>query len=306
MITSKIRSKAAIAFGVALAIILSIGFFQSIARADISNPHPTPPAGSVTNAIIAPNTILDSNISPAAAINTEKLAGGSTIGATLVSDGVGVEAVNLFTISTSTQTILDQASTTLMASTSIAASATAPEYQNNVKYVYPTTQGTSGQALTNNGSGVLSWAPQGPVIENNTNIFTAGSAGTTTGEYTNIPAGVITASSTIMVQAFYENSGSSFQCDGNIEFGDGNSTSTVAYFSSGSTQGFFANTAVGMATSSTQTQWGGQGYGGITVGKITHAQHFNAAGPNGVQVSLNYGNNGNNCSVQGLSVIVFP
>lgn len=196
--------KAYIAFALAIGIIASIALFQSIARADISNPHPTPPAGSVTNAIIAPNTILDSNISPAAAINTEKLAGGSTIGAAAVSDGVGIETTSLLKISTSTNTITATASTTINATTTLDATAAHPVVLNTVPVSFPSTQCGNGAVWTNNGAGALFCnVPSTKIGTTTPNTVThnnGGSSGVTTLTSTTVPANSLGTSNTVMFQ----------------------------------------------------------------------------------------------------------
>lgn len=183
--------KAGIGFAVAAAIILSIGIFQGIARADISNPHPTPPAGSVTNTIIAPNTILDSNVSPSAAIQLTKLQAGIATGSILISNGSGVATTSAVIYATSTNTLTVTASTTITATTTISATAAAPLILNGVTYTAPSSQGTNGQSLKNNGSGGLSWGSAGSFIATSSQVSNSSSNGTYTFSTITLPANTL-------------------------------------------------------------------------------------------------------------------
>lgn len=96
------------------------------------------------------------------------------------------------------------ATTTLTATTSIAANASNKLVENNVPYVYPSTQGTAGGYLQNNGSGILSWITGAPhySLINGTSVNASGSSVQyATSTALGIPAGTFAASSTISVQA---------------------------------------------------------------------------------------------------------
>ena len=71
-----------------------------------------------------------------------------------------------------------------------------------VSYVFPTAQGASGQTLVNNGSGTLSWGlqPNNQYTYASTTASNVGNNTSLTSPFITIPAGVLTASSTITVQ----------------------------------------------------------------------------------------------------------
>lgn len=103
---------------------------------------------------------------------------------------------------------------TTMATTSIAASgtSTSPLILHGVPYAFPATQGANGTSLLNNGSGTLSWGakPQYTLISN-TAIQASSNTATST-QILTIPAGTLSASSTITVQGEIDCQGGSASC----------------------------------------------------------------------------------------------
>ena len=96
------------------------------------------------------------------------------------------------------------ATTTLNATTTIAAStSTAPLILNGVSYGFPTTQGASSTALMTDGVGNLSWEPSHQRFASSTLTATS-TNGLSTSTLIGIPAGVMTASSTIEVSGYAE------------------------------------------------------------------------------------------------------
>lgn len=97
------------------------------------------------------------------------------------------------------------ASSTNTATTSIAASSVTNNALklNGVPYAFPSTQGSTGSNLQNNGSGVLSWNI-GTTHYNSINttgiVLSGGALTVATSTAMSVPAGVLAASSTIMVQ----------------------------------------------------------------------------------------------------------
>lgn len=99
------------------------------------------------------------------------------------------------------------ASTTLTATTSVAGTNAVSNafIINNVPYGFPSSQGSANTALVNNGSGTLSWtsvaAPKYSYAS--TSSATVGANVTYTSNSVTIPAGTLTASSTISVVGSY-------------------------------------------------------------------------------------------------------
>ena len=117
--------KVTAAFLLASAVLLAIGFSTRAANADISNPHPTPPTNSITNAMLQSGSVAPAQIQQG---NTFTFTGGS--GSSIKVDSI---------VSTSSQT--------LAASTTIG----------GVGYQFPGSQGAANTTLQNNGTGVLTW-----------------------------------------------------------------------------------------------------------------------------------------------------
>lgn len=313
MITSKIRSKAAIAFGVALAIILSIGFFQSIARADISNPHPTPPAGSVTNTVLAPNTILDSNVNTAAAIQVTKIKGGNNDGTIPYSASAGLATSTSLTFTPTNNTFTVTASTSLTATTSIAASSVTNNaiVLNTVPYQFPSTQGAAATVLQNNGSGVLQWQPGAGIvniIQNNIGQGT-GSTGTTTVYDVALPAASLNTVKMLEIRADWNiqiPSGGS-NCLLGIRMGNGAASTTIAYAATtGGTQ--YPEMIVDVyPQTSTSEQFYGRGMAGTTQDfKMSGLLTFTLANLLGFDFqATNQTGGSNTCNLQNVIISVY-
>lgn len=130
---------------VIIAVLLALALFQSTVRADVYNPHPTPPANSITstmlqNGVVAPNHINEGNT-----FDFNFVVATSTTVATSTVTGEGMYASSTFT---------------------------GKESHNGVVYTLPSTQGANGTAMQNDGTGVLTWQPlQSSVI---VKTFTAG------------------------------------------------------------------------------------------------------------------------------------
>lgn len=121
-------------------------------------------------------------------------------------------------LGTFTSGILSTASSTLNATTSIAASSVTNKalILNGISYAFPSTQSASGTALETNGSGVLSWetTPAQRIVVASTTSMTI-SNGSATSSLFAIPAGFITASSTIELRGNFtctSSSGSNSTC----------------------------------------------------------------------------------------------
>lgn len=102
-----------------------------------------------------------------------------------------------------TSGLLDTASSTFVATTSIAASNAVSDalILNGVKYAFPTSQGSNGTALTNNGSGTLAWTQplNNQYALASTSVSTAGQNVSLNSTSLHIPSGSLTASSTITI-----------------------------------------------------------------------------------------------------------
>lgn len=118
--------------------------------------------GDVKSVHILDGTILDADVSGYAKISATKVSPRGTQGTLLLTDGTNIATTTLLTLSTTTGTFTVNATTTLAATTTI----------NGVRYTWPSSQGTSGTALQNDGSGNLSWGVTTPAkLES---AFTAG------------------------------------------------------------------------------------------------------------------------------------
>ncbi len=135
-------------------------------------------------------------------------------------------------LNTFTAGFLSTASSTITATTTIAASSVTNNalVLNSVKYAFPSSQGALNTYLVNNGSGVLSWGLVGAQQYSlaSTTQSLAGQGKTITSASLNIPAGVLTASSTAFMNAMYEcqTSGSGGNCTMSIV-----DTNSNTYFS---------------------------------------------------------------------------
>ena len=298
--------KASIAFAVAIGIIASIGFFQSIARADISNPHPVPPTNSVTNAMLVSTAVQDNVVSTGANINPEKLNGSGTIGSLFISDGVGGEISNLATLSTSTNQFSVTASTSLMATTSIAATSANRLCLNTQCYSFPASKGTTGQVFTTDGNNNISLAPAGPVEVALTNQV--GQSQNTRQYITSayIPIGIITASSTITVTSYWTNNGTSGTCNTEMDWGSGVSTTsigTAALSATPTSYGSIQSTL--FANSSSNELYQSVGYGsGTTLNQGSVS--MNNSKVDGFDFYSTSAGGSSNCAFNGVTIIVYP
>lgn len=138
---------------IATFFIVLIGLLWATkSRADISNPHPTPPSNSVTNAMLTSTAVTDGVVSTSAAINLSKLSqtGDSSFIPFGTGSGLGTSSKLFFT--SGTNTFNSTGSTTLGATTTI----------NGVQYVWTGSQATANYVLQNDGSGNLSWQSKSP------------------------------------------------------------------------------------------------------------------------------------------------
>lgn len=128
-------------------VLFLVGTMVSIAHADISNPHPTPPANSVTHGMLKDGIIDDNNVDVAAAIQLVKL--GTSADDTLVPFGSGGA------LGTSTSLKYNKTSKKLyVMGGSIEATST---NFNGVAMTWPSADGTANQALITNGAGAYSY-----------------------------------------------------------------------------------------------------------------------------------------------------
>lgn len=114
----------AIAIGISMGLILIVGLIKTIAHADISNPHPTPPSNSVTQTMLT-----------AASVGTNQ-----------------IDNSQAFTFASSTHGKLLAGSLTATSSTNLTQTVT----YGTVPHTYPSSQCANNQVEVNNGSGVLS------------------------------------------------------------------------------------------------------------------------------------------------------
>lgn len=111
----------------AIAIGALLGLYTSAlpAHADISNPHPTPPANSITNTMLQSSVILPSNINIPNTFDFQNVIATSSTASSTYSNDIAVAS----------------ASTTI----------------NHINYQWPAAQGAAQTTLTNSGTGVLTW-----------------------------------------------------------------------------------------------------------------------------------------------------
>lgn len=127
------------------AVLFWTQFAGAIGVTSISPPLTT---GDVNSDKILDGTITNADINASAAIDATKIRGGLPAGSIMFSNGNKLATSSKFSFSTSTDTFINTASTTLGATTTI----------NGVQYVWTTSQGSASSNLQNDGSGGLSWA----------------------------------------------------------------------------------------------------------------------------------------------------
>lgn len=123
--------------------VLTLGL--SIVKADISNPHPTPPTNSITHAMLQAGIVTDSNVQAGAGIQSNKISGGNGDGTIPFSDFGKLSTSTNFTYATSTNKLTVKLGILVASSTCLG----------SYCQTWPTTDGVSGQALTTNGSGTF-------------------------------------------------------------------------------------------------------------------------------------------------------
>lgn len=194
--------------GAASNTIATIGIVNSTAQAGCGNANETAAgcvqlatavqaaagtsAGSSGARLVPPNSLL--NATPSA---TTIIPVTSTLGK--LAQGF----LDIFTTNnTWAGTQLFNASSTFTATTSIAASNILSDAVrfNGIPYAFPSSQGSANQTLINNGSGVLSWTklPTQQYSLASTSSSVVSSGGSETSSPIGIPAGVLSASSTIL------------------------------------------------------------------------------------------------------------
>lgn len=168
--------------------------------------------------------------------------------------------------STFTQGFNDQASTTISASSSNKLTL------NGVPYVFPSSQGSSGQFLQNDGSGTLTFAPTTYNV-----IAQTGSAITLVAATTTImiPANTFTGNNQVHIQ-WNCSAGSSSKCD--VAIGNGiSATTTIRYEVNG---GQFDNADITIVTTGVNTEqyWGSYLLNG-TLTQLNGSLAWNTASP---------------------------
>lgn len=123
-----------------------------IAHADITNPHPTPPSNSVTNAMLQQGIILDGNVASGAAINLTKLSQTGDVNSVVFGKGLGLGTSTNLTFNSATNTFSSLGTTVLGTNVTI----------NGVAYTFTGSVGGTNTVLTNNGSGGLVWQSATP------------------------------------------------------------------------------------------------------------------------------------------------
>lgn len=161
--------------------------------------------------------------------------------------------------------ILSTASSTFSATTSIAASSITNNafVLNNLAYKFPSSRGSSGTVLTEDGSGTLSWsATQAHIIASQPNANTStNQTSTTTMSYVVIPANTISATNGILrITVNFQKVVVSNYCYTEILFGNGSATSSVISADGGSTQ-----SALIAATSTTNEYGNATAFSGNTL-----------------------------------------
>lgn len=134
--------------GVTIAVSLALALFQSTARADVYNPHPTPPANSVTAAMLQSGIIADVAVGNSAAIQLFKLGAASDGFTVPFSNGTHIATSSSFTFDGTNSILYVTKLYTSNASTTL----------NKVTYQFPSSQGGASTVLQNDGSGNLSWS----------------------------------------------------------------------------------------------------------------------------------------------------
>lgn len=145
--------------------------------------------------------------------------------------------------------LVSSASTTILANSSNKVSF------NGLSYIFPSVRGASSTVLSENGSGTLSWESAYPVVLLNTyDGTTITSAGTTTARTLVLPVNTLTTIKSIRGHVTWGYSaviGSATTACG-IDFGNGNSTTTIA-FTLGSVTGGSTDFTIYATSTSAQT-----------------------------------------------------
>lgn len=186
---------------------------------------------------------------------------------------------------------------------SIAASVTKPLTLNTVAYVFPSSQGAASSLLSNNGSGTLSWAPLVvPHYNGTTGGATANNGYATTTSPVVIPAGVLTASSSITFYAIVAdtqgttNSGTFYVRDA-VTGATFASTPILDTTASGAYSGYITGVIYNIGSLSTQsgyiqnTMKNGTGtdfQGGVTNSTINTANAISLVGVMSSPAALNF------------------
>lgn len=122
---------------------------------------------------------------------------------------------------------------------------------NGVSTKWPSAQGTAGQVLTNDGTGVLSWASGGVTVlgATTTPAFTASTGSTTLASFslgTNVLNGT---SQRLVVDVLPYHKGGGGSCHWDVQIGTGSASTTVGYIRYGSGVGTFTTTIIATSTS---------------------------------------------------------
>ena len=133
---------------IALFIGLSATGYASVANATISNPHPTPPANSVTGAMIVDGTITNADIALNASISRVKLYPDCSQYDMFYTFSTTFQCESQLQFNPNTTTLTVTGQLNITGTTTF----------NGVPYVWPSSQGATSTILENNGSGTIGWA----------------------------------------------------------------------------------------------------------------------------------------------------
>lgn len=214
----------------AAAVVVTVGiavgamFATSIraAHADIINPHPTPPANSVTHAMLKTGIVDDSNVDTAAAIQLFKI---GTLG-----DDTYIPFGTTGGLATSTSLSFDSG-TDFLDTTNLSVSS-GKTTLHGVSFTWPASDGSSGTFLSTDGAGTLSWGSVAFKDEGSkwtgTLVSSTSNATETVATYT-FPAGTFDGRKQINYWGWPQSTvGSNIDCYVAINLGNGTATTTWA------------------------------------------------------------------------------